>query len=360
MADLKSAFASRSVFVTGHTGFIGSWLALWLARLGARVHGYALPPHTDPSNFVASGVRETLASHREADVRDAAALADALDRAAPDAVFHLAAQPLVRESYRRPRETFEVNVVGTCALLDAVRLRARPCVVIVMTSDKCYDNRGNGRPFFECDPLGGSDPYSASKAAEELVVTAYRHSFFPSARLNAHGIALSSVRAGNAVGGGDWSADRLVPDLARALSAGRPLDVRNPAAIRPWQHVLELLDGTLRLASRLLAARDSSFVGPWNFGPWPGDTVTVREIVDRFIRVWGSGAWRNASDPAQPPEAAILRLSIDNAATHLDWRPRWSLDATIERTARWYRSFYRRDRPARDLCIEDIEAYETS
>ena len=365
LAELSASFAQRSVFVTGHTGFKGSWLALWLARLGARVTGYALAPPTEPSAFVAGGVRDVLAAHHEADIRDGARLAQAMREANPDVVLHLAAQPLVRLSYQQPRETFDVNVVGTASVLDAVRALHRPCVAIVITSDKCYDNREHTWGYRETDPLGGSDPYSASKGAAEIVVASYRQSFFPLARVHEHGVKLASVRAGNVIGGGDWAQDRIVADIARSLSSGQPVQVRNPRAIRPWQHVLEPLGGYLLLAARMLASPDGARLAEaWNFGPSALEVVNVGALVEMFLAAWGSGTWQDASQGGQPHEAQLLRLSIDKAVTQLGWRPRWAVSETVQRTALWYRRFYQTDAKnrlagfMRDHCLADIAHYE--
>jgi CDP-glucose 4,6-dehydratase len=357
-ADVSSAFRGTSVFVTGHTGFKGSWLSLWLHRLGARVTGYALPPHTTPSNFVASGVRELLAGHHEADLRDAARLQAALRDARPDFVFHLAAQPLVRESYRVPVESWDVNVLGTARLLDTIRSLGRPCAVVVVTSDKCYENDGRGRGYAETDPLGGHDPYSASKGACELLVSSFRRSFFPPERVKDHGIRVASARAGNVIGGGDWAPDRIVTDLVGHLAKGLPVPVRNPSAVRPWQHVLEPLSAYLLLAARMAADPDPRWCSAWNFGPRAGDAVTVRELVTRFCEAWGGGRWEDRSDPKAPHEAATLTLNIDKAARDLGWEPRWPLESAVARTAAWYRAFQDGRRPPRDLCLEDVAAYE--
>jgi CDP-glucose 4,6-dehydratase len=362
---LPAAFVEKSVFVTGHTGFKGAWLSLWLSRLGARVTGYSLPPPTQPSTFVAAGVSDVLAQHHEADIRDGARLAQAMRAAAPDVVFHLAAQPLVRTSYAEPRETFDVNVIGTASVLDAVRELGRPCVVIVITSDKCYENREHVFGYRETDPIGGFDPYSASKGAAEIVVASYRQSFFPTERETSHGVRLASVRAGNVIGGGDWAQDRIVADIARSLSAGQPVPVRNPRAIRPWQHVLEPLGGYLLLAARMLAGPDGSRLAEaWNFGPSSVEVVTVGELVALFVAAWGSGSWKDVSTPDQVHEAHLLRLSIDKAVTRLGWQPRWPVRETVRRTAVWYRTFYERresDRTPgfmRTMCMADIADYE--
>ncbi len=308
---LAEAFAGRSVLVTGHTGFKGSWLALWLHRLGAKVTGYALPPPTEPSNFCASAVRDLLAKHYEAEIRDAAALHAAVAAAQPDVVFHLAAQSLVRESYQSPRATFEVNVIGTLGLLDAVRAAGKPCVVVSVASDKCYENREQVWGYREIDPLGGHDLYSASKGAAEIAVAAYRRSFFPPERLGRHGVKLATARAGNVIGGGDWAKDRILTDAVRHLESGRPVPVRNPDAVRPWQHVLEPLSGYLTLAARMLESDAPSWCDAWNFGPLPGEELPVRRLVELFLQYWGEGTWTDVSDPNQPHEAGVLRLNID-------------------------------------------------
>jgi CDP-glucose 4,6-dehydratase len=364
---LSAAFAQRSVFVTGHTGFKGSWLSLWLSRLGAHVTGYALPPPTNPSAFVACGVRDGLAAHHEADIRDHARLTQAMHDCEPDVVLHLAAQPLVRTSYQQPRETFDVNVVGTASVLDAVRALGRPCAVVVVTSDKCYDNREHTWGYRETDPLGGLDPYSASKGAAELVVASYRHSFFPPERVHQHGVTLASVRAGNVIGGGDWAQDRIAADVARSLSSGQPVSVRNPRSLRPWQHVLEPLGGYLLLAARMLAAPDDvRLADAWNFGPSNLEVVTVGTLVDLLVAAWGCGSWQDTSSSGQPHEARLLRLSIDKAVTVLGWRPRWSVGETARRTAHWYRAFYEQLPTAhatgfmRDRSLDEIADYEAT
>jgi CDP-glucose 4,6-dehydratase len=365
LRELTGAFAGRSVFLTGHTGFKGAWLSLWLSRLGARVTGYALAPPTDPSAFVAGGVVDVLAAHHEADIRDDVLLGQAMCACAPDVVLHLAAQPLVRSSYEQPRETFDVNVVGTASVLDAVRALGRPCAVVVVTSDKCYENREQVFGYRETDPLGGLDPYSASKGAAEILVASYRQSFFPPERVQDHGVRLASVRAGNVIGGGDWAQDRIVADAARSLSIGQPVPVRNPRSTRPWQHVLEPLGGYLLLAARMLSAPDDArLVGAWNFGPSSVEVVTVSELVDLFVSAWGHGSWKDASLGEQPHEAQMLRLSIDKAVTLLGWRPRWPVREAVRRAAVWYRRFYeqaptkRSAGSMRESCLADIGDYQ--
>ncbi len=354
---IRSSFAGRSVFLTGHTGFKGSWLSLWLDALGAHVTGYALDPPTSPSNFELAEVARVLAADHRADLRDRASLEAALRASRPDVIFHLAAQSVVLESYAEPSETFSVNVMGTAVLLDAIRAIGRPVAVVVVTSDKCYDNDGSGRPFEEGDPLGGHDPYSASKAGTELVTASYRASFFPPDALARHGVALATARAGNVIGGGDWTADGLIADAVRALGTGRPIRLRHPTAVRPWQHVLEPLDGYLTLASRLLGPDAAATSGAWNFGPDPRDDATVQTVVERFLAGQGDGTWIDASLPDDPPEAAVLRLSIAKAQEALGWRPTWRLDEAIDRTVAWYRDVGRGARSARAACLADVDAY---
>lgn len=351
------AFTGRSVFVTGHTGFKGSWLALWLQRLGAKVTGYATKPPTTPSNFEVSGIRELLAEHHEADIRDRARLSAALQKAAPDVVFHLAAQSLVRESYRSPYDTFEVNTQGTAAVLEALRLLGRPCAVVIVTSDKCYENEDRSSARRESDALGGYDPYSASKGAAEIVTASYRRSFFPPDQIVKHGVRVASARAGNVIGGGDWAKDRIVPDMVDALTGERPVPVRNPDAVRPWQHVLEPLSGYLTLAARLLRADPADFCTAWNFGPAEGKEAPVRRLVEGFIEAWGGGTWADRRDPAAPHEAPLLSLSIEKARSQLKWTPRWSLEEAVRRTATWYRRFRKDPGQARASCLDDIAAF---
>jgi CDP-glucose 4,6-dehydratase len=356
--DFRQTFAGRRVLITGNTGFKGSWLTLWLSRLGAKVIGYALPPATTPSLYTAAQVERNLTAHQMGDIRDREGFARVLAETAPDVVFHLAAQSLVRESYRSPADTFDVNVMGTVSVLDAVRRQTRPCAVVIVTSDKCYENREQVWGYREIDPLGGHDPYSASKGATEIVVAAYRRSFFHPARLSEHQVQVASARAGNVIGGGDWAPDRIVADLARCLAAGEPIPVRNPQAVRPWQHVLEPLSGYLTLAARMLQTPSPQWSDAWNFGPLPEGAVSVRELTEAFIAAWGRGAWEDRSDASQPHEAHVLRLSIEKSHAELSWRPRWSVDDTIRRTAHWYKRYYADPASASGACLDDISAFE--
>lgn len=332
-APFQNWYAGRRVLVTGHTGFKGAWLSLWLKELGATVFGAGLLPPTQPSLYelLAEEVfeRDTLC-----DVRDAAAVRKVLDAVRPDAIFHLAAQPLVRRSYAEPLETFHVNALGTAHVLDAVRTLGLPSTVLVVTSDKCYENPGTGRAHTEGDPLGGHDVYSASKACTELVAQAWRRSFHQTdPRLG----AVATARAGNVLGGGDYAADRIVPDLVRARIEGRPLQVRNPHAVRPWQHVLECCSGYLWLVSRLAQeGKDSELAGAFNFGPGESSRKTVGELVAAFLGHW-PGESAAASDPHAPHEAQQLWLSTDKARRLLDWKPTWDFPESVARTAQWYR-----------------------
>lgn len=349
-------YAGKRVLLTGHTGFKGGWLATWLARLGADVVGYSLPPSTTPSLYDAASI-STRVQSTTGDVRDLAGLATVWRETRPDAVFHLAAQPIVRESYRSPLETIQTNVIGTCNVLEVARLEARPVAIVLVTSDKCYENREWVFGYREDDRLGGSDVYSASKAGAELLASSYRRSFFPPATIDAHGIAVATARAGNVIGGGDWSADRMVPDSIRALSSGSPVLVRNPGATRPWQHVLEPLSGYLQLGARLLGsdAARADACGGWNFGPDPGETRTVKDVVEHVIARFGRGSWRQ-DGASGPHESGLLRLATDKARLQLGWAPRWSFEQTIAATVDWYKAFYEGGSMA-DWCERQIDAH---
>ena len=349
---MDAAFwAGRKVFVTGHTGFKGAWLSLWLERLGCETTGFALDPPTEPSLFDSAAVARGMNDVR-GDVRDLAALSAALAVAKPEFVFHLAAQPLVRTSYAEPVETFATNVLGTVHLLEAVRHVPSVRAVVVVTSDKCYENREWPWGYRETAPLGGHDPYSASKACAELAAAAYRRSFFET-------VGIGTVRAGNVLGGGDWAVDRIVPDAVRAVARGETLVVRRPNAVRPWQHVLEPLSGYLALAERLYA-EPSTWSGPWNFGPRDDDAVPVRRLLDLLLKHWGSGSWRAETSASDPHEANLLRLDCSQARTRLGWRPALTLDETIGMTAKWYRQAVEGASVAklRRLTLAQIEHYQ--
>jgi len=355
--ELRAAFAGRSVLVTGHTGFKGSWLVAWLDELGAQVTGYALDPPTDPNLFEAASIGDLLQADHRADIRDRSSLDAAIRSSEPDVILHLAAQTVVLEGYRSPVETFSVNVTGTAVVLDAIRAAGRPCAVVVVSSDKCYRNDESGRPFSEDDPLGGEDPYSASKAGTEIVTAAYRQSFFPPEALATHAVALASARAGNVIGGGDWTPHGIVADIGRAIATGETLRLRRPHAIRPWQHVLEPLGGYLTVAARLLGPDAAHVTRAWNFGPEQGDEATVKDLTERIFAAWGRGSWRDDQRSEDLPEAGVLRLSIEQARADLGWRPRWHLADAIERTVNWQRRYATDPKSARESTVADIRAY---
>ncbi|MFO0868815.1 MAG: CDP-glucose 4,6-dehydratase [Pirellulales bacterium] len=348
-----SFWSGRRVLVTGHTGFKGSWLALWLQRMGAHVCGLALAPPTQPSLFDRAGVAAGLVDLR-VDVRDADAVRQALTDHPPEIIFHLAAQPLVRLSYADPVTTYATNVMGTVHLLEAARRVASLRSVVVVTSDKCYENREWNWGYRESDPLGGHDPYSSSKGCTELVAAAYRRSFFSTA---ATPVGLATVRAGNVIGGGDWAADRIVPDILRALQRDESILVRNPRAIRPWQHVLEPLRGYLTLAQQL-TEHPADWSEGWNFGPSEEDARPVEELVERAIALWGSGAWHTPLDRRPLHEARRLKLDCSQAQERLGWRPRLNLDAALRLTVEWHRA-EQAGVDMRDFTWRQIEEYQS-
>jgi len=340
----------RRVLVTGHTGFKGSWLCELLLARGSEVFGLALEPDTEPSLFWQLGL-ETRLDHHTSDMRDAVAVRDRVLSVRPQVVLHLAAQSLVRRSYREPLDTFAVNVMGTAHLLEAVRVLPEPCIVVVVTTDKVYDNREWEQLYREADPLGGHDPYSASKAATEIVAASYRKSF-----LQAAGVRLATARAGNVIGGGDWAEDRIVPDLARAFASRHPLQIRNARSVRPWQHVLDPLSGYLRLAESLDGANGAELADSYNFGPEPADQRSVGELVTEAGSHW-EGMWEDGTDPSAPHEAGRLALSIERARARLGWQPRWDFARAVKETVHWYREVTKGEHPLR-LTQAQIAAFE--
>lgn len=354
MALCHGFWRGRRVFVTGHTGFKGSWLCHWLLAEGAEVVGLALPPPTEPALFTLLRLASRM-QHRLGDIRDRETVQRAMAEARPEVVLHLAAQPLVRASYREPVPTWETNVLGTIQVLEAVRRTPSVRACLIITSDKCYENREWVWGYREEDAMGGHDPYSASKGAAELAVASWRRSFFA----EPDACRIASARAGNVIGGGDWAADRLVTDLVTALRRGEPLRLRNPLATRPWQHVLEPLSGYLHLAWRLCQDDGQRFAEGWNFGPEDGSIITVRELAQRLIRAYGRGTIIEAQDPRQPHEAQWLKLDISKARARLGWFPIWDIDTTVQRTAGWYRAVDA-GADAVALADADLHAYTTA
>ena len=329
----------KRVFVTGHTGFKGGWLSLWLQQMGAEVTGYSLAPNTNPSLFEVAQISDGMTS-LIGDIRDHSALSKAIAECRPEVVFHLAAQPLVRLSYAEPRETYETNVMGTVNLLDALRHTGGVRAVVIVTSDKCYENRELGHAhtgYRESDPMGGYDPYSNSKGCVELVTSAFRQSYFHPDAYAQHGVAVASARAGNVIGGGDWCEDRLIPDFIRAMTTGKTLHVRNPHATRPWQHVLEPVSGYITLAEKL-TADGARYASAWNFGPANDDAKPVAWIAERMVNLWGKGAAWQVDDGNHPHEATFLKLDSSKARIQLGWKPRLHLEATLAWLIDWYQA----------------------
>jgi CDP-glucose 4,6-dehydratase len=357
---IDSAFwKNKRVFITGHTGFKGSWLCLWLSRLGAKVIGYSLSPPTNPSLFELAKVKQCLDKNITGDVRDATKLANSLRDSRAEIVIHMAAQPLVRDSYKIPVDTYAINVMGTVNLLEAVRVSGKSVrAVINVTTDKVYENREWVWGYRENEPLGGYDPYSNSKACSELVTAAYRNSFFNPDRFSEHKCAIATARAGNVIGGGDWAMDRIVPDCIRALKAGKPVIVRNPDSIRPWQHVLEPLSGYLCLAEKLYK-KGASFAQSWNFGPNENDCKPVEYLVKTICAQWGPKATFSIAKNKGLHEATFLKLDCSKAASALGWRPRWNIDATLRATVAWYKTYHERRRGIFEFCLEQIREIES-
>ena len=355
MVASQSKWKGRKVFLTGHTGFKGGWLALWLAKLGADVRGYALDPCTTPSLFEVAGVGKVIEDIR-GDIRDAAKLNAAMTEFKPDIVMHLAAQPLGRYSYDDPIGTYETNVIGTARVLEAVRKTPSVRAVVSVTTDKCYENKEWVWPYRETDPLGGYDPYSSSKACAEIVSAAYRQSFFPLAKLAEHRTALATARAGNVIGGGDWSTDRLIPDLVRGFLAKEDVRIRRPKAIRPWQHVLEPLFGYIRLAEELYEL-NPKFATAYNFGPVEDDAQPVEWIAEKMTKFWGNGAkW--VLDPDEGVhEAGYLKLDASKARADLGWTPQLNLETALEWLVAWYRA-WESGAAMQDFTMKQIASYE--
>lgn len=349
----ENVYKEKKVFLTGHTGFKGSWLLFWLHSLGAQVKGYALAPENDQDLYNAM-LGDNICDSVIADIRDEEKLEKEIKDFQPDFIFHLAAQPLVRLSYKIPEETFAVNVLGTAYVLRAVRKLKKKCVVVIITTDKVYENKEWIYPYRETDRLGGLDPYSASKACAEILTGSYIHSFFPLKDISLHKKAVVTARAGNVIGGGDWAKDRLIPDIVRAISRNKTIEIRNPASVRPWQHVLEPLSGYLRLGE-LVNNDPIKYYGSWNLGPLPSDHMTVEEFVREAISIWGTGKYTIVRQPDQLHEAGLLSLDISKSLKELDWCPKWTSAFAIKKTLQWYKA--NQESNAGDLMANDIKDY---
>jgi len=352
---LNEIYKRKKIFVTGHTGFKGAWLSFWLTSLGAEVIGYSLQPSTTPNMFNVLNLEKDLTSII-GDIRNKESLEKVLNKYKPDYIFHLAAQPLVRKSYHEPHLTFETNVMGTVNLLEAARKSNFEGSIINITSDKCYKNTENICNFKENDPMGGYDPYSSSKGASELVTSAYRNSFFNPENYNiSHKVALASARAGNVIGGGDWSEDRLIPDFVRALSKNEEIIIRNPHAIRPWQHVMECISGYLWLGAKL-SENAQKYSESWNFGPDEDTAITVEEIVLKSIKLWGKGNYKIVLEK-NLKEAVSLKLDISKAKEKLNWQPIYNINQSLEKTIDWYKNFYEFKSDMYEYTKNQIEEY---
>lgn len=347
-------FAGKRVLITGHTGFKGSWLSIWLHELGAEVVGVGLEPYTDKDNFVLSGIGNKIYADLRADIRDAQAMQQIFDTYQPEIVFHLAAQPLVRYSYDEPVMTWETNVMGTIHVMEAFRHCVSAKVVVMVTTDKCYENREQHHAYTEDEPMGGYDPYSSSKGADEIAISSWRRSFMNPADYAKHGKSMASVRAGNVIGGGDWAKDRIIPDCIRAIEAGEPIAIRNRYAVRPWQHVLEPLRGYMMLAQKMWE-HPTEYCEGWNFGPKMDAIVPVWEVANALVKSYGKGALIDQTNPNALYEANLLMLDITKALQRLNWIPLLTTKESIELTADWYKRYQEKD--VYSLCVEEIIRY---
>ena len=353
MEYFNNVYKNKTVLVTGHTGFKGSWLSIWLRELGANVIGYALDPYTEKDNFVLAKLENKITDIR-GDIRDKEHLEKVFEQYKPDFVFHLAAQPLVRLSYDQPVETYEVNVMGTINVMECIRKTPETRIGIMITTDKCYENKEQIWGYRENEAFGGYDPYSSSKGAAEIAISSWRNSFFNPKDYEKHKKSIASVRAGNVIGGGDWSLDRIIPDCIRALEKGEAIRIRNPKAIRPWEHVLEPLSGYLLLGKKMYE-EPSKYCEGWNFGPSLDSIVPVWEIGEKIIKYYGSGELEDKSKKDELHEAKLLALDITKARFNLGWKPRWNIDKAIEKTVEWYKKYSNED--IYELCIKQIEVF---
>jgi len=351
--NFEKYYKDKKILVTGHTGFKGSWLSLWLLKLGADVIGYALDPYTSKDNFVVSGLSKKMVDIR-GDIRDFEKFNSVVKKYKPEIIFHLAAQAILRLSYEIPRETIETNVMGTENVLEAFRKSNSAKTLIVITSDKCYENKEWIWGYREIDPVGGYDPYSASKGAAEVIASAYIRSFFNPKNYKKHGKVVATVRAGNVIGGGDWGKDRIIPDAIRALENGKPVEVRNPDSVRPWQFVLEPLNGYLLLASKMHEDPEM-FSGPWNFGPDPDSIITVKEVVEKVLKYYGKGNWVKTNDNGKLHESTLLNLDTNKARYLLGWKPKLNIDEAVKMTIEWYKNYH--DKNIKKIINDQIERF---
>ena len=356
MIDIFGNFyKGKRVLVTGHTGFKGSWLCIWLHEIGAEVIGVALEPNTKKDNFVFSGIGSKIKADIRADIRDTTRMKELFQEYQPESVFHLAAQPLVRLSYEIPVETYETNVMGTINILEAIRATPSVKAGVMITTDKCYENKEQIWGYRENEPMGGYDPYSSSKGAAEIAIASWRRSFFnPADYGKKHGVSIASVRAGNVIGGGDWAKDRIIPDCIRALEAGKPVEIRSPHSIRPWQHVLEPLSGYMLLAQKMWE-EPTKYCEGWNFGPRTESIATVWEVAKEVVRNYGFGELRDMSDPNALHEAKLLMLDISKAKFMLGWEPRMNIQQCVALTVDWYKRYTEED--VYRLCVKQIKEY---
>ena len=351
--NFNEIYRGKKVLITGHTGFKGSWLSIWLNELGAEVIGYSLDPYTEKDNFVLSKIGEKIIDLR-GDIRDKKYLEEVFEKYKPEFVFHLAAQPLVRLSYEEPVKTYETNVIGTINIMECIRKTPETKIGIMITTDKCYDNKEQIWGYRETDPLGGYDPYSSSKGAAEIAINSWKNSYFNPKDYNKHKKSIASVRAGNVIGGGDWSKDRIIPDCIRALEKGEPIKIRNPKAIRPWEHVLEPLNGYLTLGQKMYENSDK-YSEAWNFGPEMESIIPVWEIGEKLIKYFGKGNLKDVSNPNEFHEAQLLALDITKARLRLNWKPVWNIEKTIEKTVEWYKMYKNTD--VYELCVRQIKEF---
>lgn len=350
----KNFYRGKRVLVTGHTGFKGSWLSIWLHELGAEVIGVAKDPMTDKDNYVLSGIGGKIKADLRADIRDSQRMKDIFQEYQPEIVFHLAAQPLVRLSYEIPVETYETNVIGTINILEAIRITDSVKVGVMITTDKCYENKEQLWGYRENEPMGGYDPYSSSKGAAEIAIASWRRSFFNPEQYEKHGKSIASVRAGNVIGGGDWALDRIIPDCIKAIEVNKPIEIRSPKAIRPWQHVLEPLSGYMLLASKMWS-KPTQYCESWNFGPRMESVTSVWEVATKVIENYGRGKLKNLSDSNALHEAKLLMLDINKAKFQLGWEPRMDIDQCIELTVDWYKKY--KQNCTYKLCLIEISKF---